>query len=515
MRTFNSTLALGMIICLCLVFPDRSHAQGYDTPLTTQGLNHTTSQSAASRAMGGGSFGVKNDVSLMFSNPASLTSIEGIQVSFGGMQQYLKANQDQRYGALQTYAAFSLLTESMTNQIADPDTTPAPGRTSWRTWTQADSVQRPFDSIGPDWNRAKSKSLPIQAQIAVPVTLAGIKFIVGVGAVEYANLNYSYQNNNVFSPSVLSVLNGTIATGPLNITPYKTQWYQYYQERSGSIYGYGGMLSAAVTEKLSVGVSGMLLKGSTDDLETRVGRGRMVFFSSSLRLDKQGMTSSTKTGTSDYSGTEFTGSATYSSSFIDFGFTVKPPTTITRKFTTAFTQDSVSTVNRYAAKSDSIHVQTSSSVSGEDNIKLPWRGSLGFAIRIRENITVGVDYEIRSFESAKYTAANGIESNPWLSTSVFHIGAEYRVSPWLALRAGQSTYKEVFEPLSNPIRGDAVSYPVYSAGLGFTFANAAVNITYEYSEMKYVDMWSNAASINQQVTNNIMANISYTIPWSQ
>jgi opacity protein-like surface antigen len=153
-------------------------------------------------------------------------------------------------------------------------------------------------------------------------------------------------------------------------------------------------------------------------------------------------------------------------------------------------------------------------VSGEDKVVLPWRGSVGFGIRIRENITIGVEYEIRSTATAKYTAANGVESNPWLSTSVFHIGAEFRAASWLALRAGTSNYKEVFEPTSNPIRGDAVSYPVYSAGLGIMFANAALNITYEYSDMNYVDMWSNAANINQQVTNSIMANLSYTIPWA-
>ncbi len=510
MRKLNRTIACGIMLCLCLATSERSRAQGYDTPLTTQGLNHTTAQSAASRGMGGVTYGVKNDVSLMFSNPASLTSIEGIQVSFGGMWQNTNFSQDQRFGGLQGYSAFNLLTEKLTDQLSNPDTT---GKT-WKNWSYVDSVQRPFDSIEPNWSRGKSKSLPIQAMIAAPLTLGGVKFIVGVGAVEYANLNHYYQNNNCFSPSVLSVLNGTISTSPLNTNPYLAQWYKYSQERSGSIYGYGGMVSAAVTEQLSVGMTGMLLQGSTDDVETRVGRGRMVFYTSGMRLDKQGMTSYTKTGTSDYSGTEFTASAKYSSRFIDFGFSVKPPTTITRSYTTTSVQDSVSAVNRYAAKVDSLHVGTTSAINGKDNIELPWRGTIGMAVRIRDNFTLGVDYEIRSFESAQYTAANGITSTPWLSTSVFHIGGEFRPNSWLALRAGTSTYKEVFEPASNPIRGEAVSYPVYSAGVGISFANAVLNLTYEYSEMKYVDMWSNAASINQLVTTNVMANLSYTIPWS-
>jgi hypothetical protein len=515
MRKLKTTIVFGMMLGMCLTFAERLRAQGYDTPLTMQGVNHTTGQSAASRAMGGTTFAVRHDASLMFTNAASLTSLDGITLSLGGMQQYLNANQDQRYGGLQGYSAFNLLTDNLTGQLSDPDTTAASGKTAWRNWTPADSVQRPFDAIGPDWNRAKSKSLPVQAMLAMPVRLGQMQFVVGVGAVEYANLNYYYQNNNVFSPSVLSVLNGTIKTATLKGNPYLTQWYQYYQERSGSIFGYGGMVSALLTEHLSVGVSGMLLKGSTDDMEVRVGRGRMAFDQSWMRLDKQGMTSYTKSGTSDYSGSEFTLSTKYSSPFIDFGFAIKPPTTITRTFTSSRTQDSVSTVQVYNAKVDSIHVQSSSTISGEDNIQLPWRGTIGFAIRLRENFTLGIDYEIRSYQSAQYTAANGVTSNPWLSTSVFHIGAEFRVNSWLALRAGESNYKEVFEPLSNPIRGDAVNYPVYSAGCGITFENAVLNITYEYSDMNYVDMWSNAASINQQVTNNIVASLSYTIPWTK
>jgi opacity protein-like surface antigen len=225
------------------------------------------------------------------------------------------------------------------------------------------------------------------------------------------------------------------------------------------------------------------------------------------------MTSYTKVGTSEYSGTEITGSAKYTSKFIDFGFSVKPPTTITRSYSSTTVQDSVSAVNVYASKIDSVSVHSTSSVSGEDKMRLPWRGSLGFALRIRDNFTIGIEYEVRSYESATYTGANGIESNPWLSNSVFHIGGEYRVNEWLALRAGASNFKETFEPLSNPIRGDAVNYPVYSAGCGIAFDNAVLNLTYEYSDMKYVDMWSNAASINQQVTNSVTANISYTIPW--
>ena len=58
-----------------------------------------------------------------------------------------------------------------------------------------------------------------------------------------------------------------------------------------------------------------------------------------------------------------------------------------------------------------------------------------------------------------------------------------------------------------------MSYAVYSAGFGVKFANARLNVAYEYSDMKFVDTWSNAASINSEFHNTIVADVSYEIPW--
>jgi hypothetical protein len=91
-------------------------------PLTMQGLNHTTIQSAASRGAGGITIGLKNDVSLMFSNPTSLLSVEGVQLSVGGMQQYTDTKQDQEYGSLSPYSDFHLLMLGTTGLIGPQDT---------------------------------------------------------------------------------------------------------------------------------------------------------------------------------------------------------------------------------------------------------------------------------------------------------------------------------------------------------------------------------------------------------
>ncbi len=502
----NHIIAYVSLVCLCLMVVQQTPAQGYDTPLTIQGLNHASFQSAASRAAGGIGLAVKNDVSIMFANPAMLTSLQGIQFSVGGVQQYKENKQEQRYGGLQTHSAFSLLMEGTSGNISDPDTILG-------TPSASDTVQRPFDSIGPNWGRKKSKTLPLQAFVAVPFSMESMRIVAGLGFIQYANLERFYQNNNCLSPSVLSVLDSTIRTQNLNANPYRTQWYQYYQQRDGSIYGYGAAVSVALFERLSLGVSGMYLKGSTDDNEARVGRGRLAFYNNYLRIDKYGVVNYTKTGTSDYSGSEFTLSGKYSGKYFNVGFAVKPPTTITRKFTMDVRSDTVTGLYAANHRADSSHATFAASVSGEDKTKFPWRGNVGIAINVRENLVVGLEYEIRSYASAEYTSANGVVTNPWLSFAGWRVGAEFRPSDWLALRAGVREDAELFEPLSNALRGEPQRYAVISFGAGVNFAGAKLNLAYEFSNLKYIDTWSNAASINTESRQAIVADVSYEIPW--
>jgi len=289
------------LFCVGLLNIQQTNAQD-GVPLTLQGLTHTSNPSVISRSAGGITIGMRNDVSIMFSNPAMLTTVEGIQVSFGGLQQYLYTKQEQQYGTLQNFSAFPLLMLSQTDLIPDPDTALINAKNRSTTPSnranQADSIQRPFDSKQPNWNDSRSKSLPLQGFAAIPFKVGHFKIVAGVGGVEYANLNWYYQNNNNLSPNVLDVTGGTIlnATMPANdyiatatLRPLNVQWYQSIQRRDGSIYGIGG--SGGVSyQRYSLGFSVLSLSGSTTDYEARIGRGRMVFYSSSIRLDRGGMT---------------------------------------------------------------------------------------------------------------------------------------------------------------------------------------------------------------------------------
>jgi hypothetical protein len=472
-------------------------AQGYDRPLLFQGVDHNTMSSAGSRAAGGMLFGMNNDIGLMFGNPAALQTITGPQISFGAVQQYSSANQNQQYAPLKYFSNFSLLMEGLTGSIQTPVYD-----TSNHGYNAGDTVQRPYDNFGPNWSHSRDRAVPLQGLVAVPVTIGDQKLAVGVGVVQYANLDNDYQNNNVLSPSILSVRPVPIGLPGQPGVPdsMRVAWSQFSRTRFGAIRGYGAALSGSVAEnKIALGVSGMILRGTTDDFMQYTGRGSIMFYKNSFRVDSV-YSHISQSGTSDYSGAEFTLSGVYRGKNLTLGFAIKPPTTITRSYTGQHQVDTGGSI-------------VTSAISGEDKMKLPWRGTVGLSLAVKENLSIHMEYEFRPFESAVYTDAGGTTSSPWLSAAVLHAGLEYNPASWLVLRGGIRGQAEVFEPEGNQISGEPVSFSVYSAGAGILFAGVHVDLTYEYGFMKYQDVWGGAISFNTVMNHQFVAGLSYDIPW--
>jgi len=492
MKKLNIIIIALSLFIIPNLFVQPLSAQGYGGPLTFQGLDHYTLHSATGRAMAGITIGIKQDPGLMFQNPAALKSIQGIQLSLGGLYLSKDSKQEQQFAPVRYYPNLSLLLEGLTAKIPDPDTT-------LFGFTAQDTVQRPFDDIKPNWSRSKDRRMPLQAQLAVPISFENFKIVAGIGAVEYTNLDHYYQNNNVLSPAILA--QRPLPTfRPADNNPLEVEWSQSIRSREGSIHGYGFALAGSVEKyNLSVGFSGMILDGSSDDYEQEIARGRLTFFSNAFRADSV-YSKITRTGTSDFSGHEFAFSSILTGRYVSLGFSVKLPATITRKYTMQVSSDTTGTPSM-------------STVQGEDKLKLPWRGTIGLSLTPRENLTVGFEYEFHPYKSVKYVDSQDMETTPWLSASLFRVGAQYMMAPWLALRGGMRGEAEVFEPEGNHIEGEPLTYTVYSAGFGVFFSNLRLNVTYENSLMKYQDIWSSAISKNSERRQTIVAQLLYELPW--
>jgi opacity protein-like surface antigen len=495
MRKLLGRLKLLVLIILPTLNAYSLYAQGYNKTLTFQGFDHYLLHSAAGRSMGGISIGIKNDPGLMFQNPAAMQSIESIQVSLGGSYYSTESKQQQSFAPVRYYPNLSLLLESLTDQIPDPP----PDTSQWAFGTLQDTVQRPFDDMKPDWSRLKNDNLPLQVTLAVPVRFGNIKFVAGLGAVKYADLNYYYQNNNVLSPDILS--QRPLPTNrPTDDNPLEVNWIQSMRSRSGFIQGYGFSLAGSLEDyNLTVGFGGLFLEGSSDDFEQEISRGNLTFYSNAFRIDSV-YSRITKTGTSDFSGQEFTLSSIIESQHVNFGFSLKLPTTITRKYEMSLSNDTTGTASL-------------SSFDGEDKLELPLRGTIGLSFKPKENLTLGIEYEFRPYESVKYINSKSTETSFWLSASLFRAGLEFKATPWLALRGGMRGQAEIFQSEGNKLENEPVSYTVYSAGIGIIYSGLYLNIAYENSVMKYQDIWASAISKNSFRNHTLLANFSYEIPW--
>lgn len=481
-------------IFLFFLFARNIFAQGYGDPLTMQGIDHTSLHSAASRAAGGTSLMLRNQAATMFSNPASLQTVKTPQAVVGGTYRWIRASQEQQFAPLKYYSNYSLLMEGLTGNISDPDTSipnpnPNPG----------DTVQRPFDTIKPNWSNTKNGALKGEFFLALPIVLGSANITAGLGFVEYANLNKHFENHNVTSPSVGSERPVPVARPSNDSLPFITHWSSYMQSREGSIRGYGLALSGELSESITIGLSAMILDGSSDDYEQRIERGTLTFYRDWFRIDSV-YGHSVKSGISEYSGFEASLGCIYRGPHVSLAFTVKPPTTITRSYSTTEYFDTTGS-------------STAVTVHAEDKLTLPWRGSIGLGLALRENVTCAIEYEIRTYTSATYQDPSGMESNPWLSASILNIGAEFIPNDWLALRAGARQQSEVFEQEGNPLEGEPVTYSVYSAGCGVTFSSVQVNLAYEYSLMKYQDMWQTNVNFNRETNHTLILDVVYALPW--
>ena len=483
------------LLLLTAVFAMDAAAQGNGLPLRMQGVDQVSGLSAVTAATGGVVIG--SDPSTMFADPSSLTALKALTVSAGSSYRMSEYGQAQQYSPLKYYSNFSLLMEGLTGTISRP----AYDTVNHRPSTAADTVQRPFDAIGPNWTHHRNAVAPVEAFAALPFTVAGIRMTAGLGVSEYADLTWYFQNNNVLSPSILTPdpFNRTRPINDADSSSIPVQWYRMTQQRTGSIASYGVTLAAELSEQWSVGIGARVLDGSSDDTEDRLERGRLRFYQNFFRAESVYHHIS-RTGTSTYSGQEFTVSAAYRTKTIRLGASVRLPSTIDRSFTATQITDTTGAVRTVT-------------ISGKDAIALPliFRGTL--TLQLRENLTAGVSYEVRPYASAVYTNASGADSKPWISSNTAHVGMEFTATDWLTLRAGAQERTEVFEPQGNALSGVPVTSGIYSLGAGIHYGDVAFDLAYQYRRMNYVDTWASEVSVNSFAGRSVNASCTVALPW--
>jgi len=482
-------------------------AQPAARPLDIQGLDQFSITGVRSRAMGGTAVASANDISALFSNPAALAP-SGFEIRAGGLVEATRRQQTQEWVPMRPIPGLSVLFEGLTGTIKMPDSLGKAGLplSAWST------VQRQYDDIRPNWNKNSSGALPLSMAAAMPIKFADLDISAGLGFSQVINLDQYYQNNNSMTPYL-----GQERPDPKLITERNdtlhVKWYQYSRSREGSVYGITPGISVEILPGLRIGGSATFLTGSSDDNEQRVERGHInVAISNGVGSNFMVDTvyyAQTKAGTSTYRGNIFTFGLRFQQERYSIGVTVRPPMEITRTWDREVA--SIDTTRKpFPIRIDSLTTRTFHE-SGKDMVDFPLSYSLGIMLRPTDRWTIAFDYELRHLANVELTSSpGGTLSHPWANArGAMRMGAEYRATDLLALRGGYREDVQAFSPDGSAVINEPARGGIYSLGAGFSIGNIFVDLAYEYSILKYEDIYQSNVNYNTREQHQFLVEIAY------
>jgi opacity protein-like surface antigen len=481
-------------------------AQGAYTPLKLQGLDQNLTHDVRSAGMGGTVIASGNNAAVLFSNPAGLTRVSSFELRVSGDLSRLLNKQTQRWVPNRYFTGLSLMMEDSWGNIKSPmlnDTTPVSD--------PYEQLQKPFDKLGPNWSRTTNSSGPLSVAAAVPLKFDDLTMVFGLGGGKMIDLNYYYQNNNVTDP-----LLGRYRPYPITeLQPSDTlraRWYQSIRSREGEIWGVTPAFGISY-KGFSAGVSATYYTGSSDDMERRLDRGFLTFLYNRFKVQDTVRFTSATTGTSDYSGLGVTLGFRIEQPTYTVGASFRLPYTITREYSSQFTSHEEVVLKSVkfnpTRTADSVRTTDAAvSVKGKDEIAFPLSYGIGVMLRPFERWTVAFDIETRTLNQAEVKSGTAAAVKPWLSSPSFSLGAEYRPWTMVAFRCGYYEKAQVFEPEGAAIIGEPAMLSAYTFGTGTEIEGIALDLAYEYSALRYQDMWQSNINVNGMYRHRVMAEVS-------
>jgi long-subunit fatty acid transport protein len=481
-------------------------AQPAAGPLNIQGLDQFSVSGVRSRAMGGTGVASAVDASALFSNPAALARLSSFEIRAGGLFNSTSRKQTQEWVPMRPLPGLSALFEGLTGNIKTPDSLGIAGL-PLGAWS---SLQKQYDNLTPNWDQSSSAAQPLSVVAAMPLTLGNVNFVAAIGVSQLINLDQYYQNNNSMSPYL-----GQQRPDPFLITDRRdtlhVNWYQYTRTREGSTFGITPGVSFTLLPGLRIGASAAILTGSSDDSERRQERGLVNiaigdgkpqnFMVDTVRY------SQVKTGTSDYSGTLLTFGVHFQQERYSLGLTIRPPMSITRTWDREVT--SVNTTRKPFPIGIDDLLPGQYRESGKDEVHFPLAYSMGFVLLPTDKWMLAFDYELRYLADVELKSA-GTTTHPWVnSKGAIRMGAEYRASKILAVRGGYREDVQAFSPDGSAIVDEPARGGVYALGAGLSFGNLLIDMAYEYSVLKYQDIYQSNVNYNMRQQHQFMVECAY------
>ncbi len=484
---YKLTVVLSLIFT-CFVFPQhRGDNLGY------QGISFQNEGSVKASGMGGAYTSISGDINSLFYNPAGLSTIKKIQITVSANSFNKLWRENQEYRPNRYFVTLPFYLEGL--YVPDPQNN---GR--WDYELAQDSSyyvnpplmgKDPFSAEAADWQKERSQFGFNSAAAALPLNINGKSLVVSLGYNRNEVANFD-RNDTYLSPDLgYTFYNGDITrvSGTDTLT---VQWSNYLRSRFGSFNNFLGAVAYQMNEYLEVGARAKFIWGTLDDLQSLVRVGSFdLADQNKFRFAYQNVESTTS-GTSDFSGTNFSLGAILNLDRFRVGTNLNLPYTLERKWDYVINySDSMSS--------------SSKNLSGTDKLKMPLSYSLGVSFTPIDEFTISFDYEYNPYKNAEFNFA-GKDSTfrQWPNQKIIRMGLEYKPFKFLSLMAGYRNIPQPFIPDGAAVRDagpDAVSY---TFGVSVDVVYGRLDVSYELRRLKYYDSYYSNTNYNLITNNNLL-----------
>ncbi|MBN1302090.1 MAG: hypothetical protein JW995_12825 [Melioribacteraceae bacterium] len=485
------------IIIIFLITCSVSFSQHRGDNLSYQGLTSVTDTDVKSAAMAGAATAGSGELFSLFTNPAGLIGIDGLQISVTGSYSSNHWRENQNYRPNRLFVTLPFYLEGL--YTPDPaDNGKFDHERMWNDDRTPDStyfVNEPEMGLDPlseeaaDWKRNKNNFGLSNISAAYPFQIDGNMLVVSA-SYNRSIIVEDYDRNDTFlDPHPGYTEYGDISRVDGSDT-LVMNWSRYIRQRSGSVSNITAALAYDLHEYINIGAGFNYGWGKTDDLQSLELIGTFDLVDENrFRFSYNDTFEETK-GASEYSYNNFFFGLQLDFEQFKFGLKIDLPFTLTRDFDyeTLYT-DSVSLVK--------------GNFTGTDKLDIPACFNFGIGFKPVDNFSLYVDYEYQPFNDASaklFTNDTTFKSMP--DRSVFKVGAEYSPFGFLTLMAGYRNIPSTFIPDGAAIKDRGPDADSYTIGLSINALFGRFDLAYEFRKLVYYDSYfSNTNYVTENFTN--------------
>lgn len=494
-KNINQTLAT--IITLLFAMNIAIIAQYRGENLFFQGLNEVNATGVKSAAMGGADVANTGDLSSIFSNPAGLADISSYKISFSANNYEKQWWENQDYRPNRQFTNLSFILDGL--MIPDPANN---GMLDHEAFLADSNYYVADPQLGLDefsdeaaiWKNTESDFILNNISVAVPFSVSDMSFVIS-GAYSQQNNILDYDRNTTFlDPHIGSNGYGDLEDRVTSAEDsLRVNWYDYRRAKNGDIKQITAALSSQVTDYLNLGFGVNIKNGESDDYYSlnKVGYFDLMESANNFVFSYDTLNTSIS-GTSTYSGMNFSIGATFKLNRINIGLRINTPYTLEKEWdysTTVADNDTSSLTN----------------LTGTDELELPMTYAIGISFNPIDDLKIAFDLENANYSKAEFNLANPDSTiNSWADQTIIRIGAEYKIHEYLTLLAGYRNKTELFIPDGAAIKDKGPNARTYTFGLSLDLDIARLDLAYEMRSMKYYDSYFSNTNYNTQTYSNLL-----------